>query len=347
MLADHADNVIGVDTHRDSHSAAVLDCRTGALQGQIQASADGAGYRRLLRFAKKLAPARRVWAIEGTGSFGAGLTVFLTERGETVIEVDRPKRPARRDGAKSDELDAIRAAHEALSRKHLAVLRQRGQREAIRVLLATRESVVRSKVKAIGLLKGLLISAPQTLREELRHATTFQQLGRCAKLRTHPAQSVERRATIIAMRATAQRVIALRQEAEDLEKEIAAIVTPIAPQLLAQPGVGAITAAQILNAYSHSGRFRSEAAFAALGGTAPIPASSGQTVRHRLNRSGDRQLNRALHTIVLCRMRDDPRTRAYTARRVAEGHSTREINRCLKRYVARNLYRTLEAGSTI
>ena len=347
MLADQADNVIGVDTHRDSHSAAVLECRTGTLQGQIQASTNATGYRRLLSFAEKLAPGRRVWAIEGTGSFGAGLATFLAERGERIIEVDRPKRPARRDGGKSDALDAIRAAQEALSRKHHSVPRQRGQREAIRVLLATRESVVRSKTKAISLLKSLLISAPQTLREELRHASTSQQLSRCAKLRTHPAQSVERRATVIAMRATAQRATALRQEAEALEKEIAAIVGQVAPQLLVQHGVGTVTAAQVLNAYSHSGRFRSEAAFAALAGAAPIPASSGQVVRHRLNRSGDRQLNRALHTIVLCRMRDDPRTREYTARRVAEGHSTREIHRCLKRYVARNLYRTLEAQNTI
>lgn len=161
MLADQADKVIGVDTHRDSHSAAVLDCRTGALQGQIQASADAAGYRRLLGFAKKLAPARRVWAIEGTGSFGSGLTVFLTERGEAVVEVDRPKRPARRDGAKSDELDAIRAAQEALSRKRHAVPRQRGQREAIRVLLATRESVVRSKTKAIASSRAFSSQRPR------------------------------------------------------------------------------------------------------------------------------------------------------------------------------------------
>ena len=240
--------------------------------------------------------------------------------------------------------DAIRAAQEALSRRHHTVPRRRGEREAIRVLLATRESAVHSKTKAIALLKSLLISAPQSLRQELRHLTTTQQLSRCAKLRTHRAQSIEHRATIIALRSSARRVLALRQEAADLEKEIATIVGQSAPQLLSQPGVGTITAAQILNAYSHHGRFRSEAAFAALAGTAPIPASSGQTIRHRLNRSGDRQLNRALHTIVLCRMRDDPQTRAYTSRRTSEGLSSREIHRCLKRYTARRIYRLLQTS---
>lgn len=342
MLADQADYVIGVDTHRDSHSAAVVTAATGVVEGQAKFPADGPGYRRLLRFAQKHAPQRRVWAIEGTGSFGAGLATFLADQEEQVIEVDRPKRPARRDGAKSDELDAIRAAREALSRKHHAVPRQRGEREAVRVLLATRESAVRSKTKAIALLKSLLLSAPQSLRQELRNATTTQQLARCAKLRTNPSQSTEQRCTIIAMRSTARRVLALQQEAADLEKEIATIVGQTTPQLLTQPGVGTITAAQILIAYSHPGRFHSEAAFAALAGTAPLPASSGQTVRHRLNRGGDRQLNRALHTIVLCRMRDDPQTRAYTTRRTAEGRSTREIHRCLKRYTARHIYRLLQ-----
>lgn len=347
MLADQADHVLGVDTHRDSHSTAILAADTAVVQGQITVAANERGYRRLLRWAREHAPGRRAWAIEGTGSYGAGLTVFLHQEGELVLEVDRPRRPTRRDRAKSDELDAIRAAREALTREHLAQPRQRGEREALRVLLATRHSAVRSKRAAITLMKGLLVSAAPSLREGLRSLATREQLARCARLRVNPTQSSEQRATIIAIRASARRALALAEEALELEREIEPIVARLAPALLAEMGVGPIVAAQILCAYSHPGRIRSEAAFAALGGVAPLPASSGQTIRHRLSRSGDRQLNRALHTIVLCRMRDDTQTRAYTARRQAEGRSTREIKRCLKRYTARHLYRLLNATPPI
>jgi hypothetical protein len=343
MLADQADYVLGIDTHRDSHSAAILAADTAIVQGQIVVAANERGYRRLLRFAAESAPGRRAWAIEGTGSYGAGLAAFLAREGELVLEVDRPRRPARRDRGKSDELDAIRAAREALTREHLAQPRQRGEREALRVLLVTRDSAVRSKRAAITLMKGLLVSATPGLREGLRSLNTSDQLKRCARLRLNPAHDSEQHATTLAIRASARRALSLAQEALELEAEIKPIVARLAPALLTEMGVGAIVAAQILCAYSHHGRIRSEAAFASLAGVAPIPASSGQTVRHRLNRSGDRQLNRALHTVVLCRMRDDPRTRAYTARREAEGRSTREIKRCLKRYTARHLYRLLQA----
>ena len=343
MLADQADHVFGIDTHRDSLSAAVLAAATAVVEGQITVAANERGYRQLLRFARENAPGRRAWAVEGTGSYGAGLAAFLQRQGELVLEVDRPRRPARRDRAKSDELDAIRAAREALSREHLAQPRLRGEREALRVLLATRDSAVRSKRAAILLLKALLVSAPPSLREGLRGLATREQLARAARLRISPTHSSEQRATTITLRASARRALALEEEALELQREIEPIVARIAPMLMAEMGVGAIVAAQILCAYSHPGRIHSEAAFAALGGAAPVPASSGQTVRHRLNRSGDRQLNRALHTIVLCRMRDDPRTRAYTARRQAEGRSTREIKRCLKRYTARHLYRLLNS----
>ncbi len=149
MLADRVDHIVGVDTHRDHHSAAVTDA-AGAALADTQVPADAFGYRRLLAFAAAHAPRRRVWAIEGTGSFGSGLTTFLLERGEWVVEIDRPKRPARRNGAKSDELDALRAAREALSREHLAQPRRRGWREALRVLMTTREGAVVSRTKAIG-----------------------------------------------------------------------------------------------------------------------------------------------------------------------------------------------------
>jgi transposase len=341
MLADRVEYVIGVDTHRDSHTVAVCD-PTGAVIWETTVAADTCGYKRLLHFAHERASGRRVWAIEGTGSFGAGLTSFLLERAEWVVEVDRPARPARRDGAKSDQLDAARAAREALSRQHLAQPRRRGDREALRVLLTVRQGAVLARTQAIGQLKGLIINAPEQLRQQLRQLTTDEQLVRCARLRSCRSHSTEQQATIIALRCAARRAVALAAEAAELEARLEPLVRELAPGLLAEPGVGVITAAQILSAWSHPGRFRSEAAFASLAGTAPIPASSGQTTRHRLNRGGDRQLNRALNTIVLSRLTHHPETKHYAARRTAEGKTPREIRRCLKRHLARRLYRILE-----
>jgi transposase len=342
MLADDVDFVIGVDTHKDSHTAAVLTAG-GAEQSSLTLPTDAFGNKRMLAWARKHASGRRVWAIEGTGSFGAGLTTHLLEQGEWVVEIDRPARTTRRNGAKSDELDAVRAAREALTRRHLAQPRRRGEREALRVLLTTRQGAVVSRTRAICHLHALVVNAPGPLRDQLRRLDTDELLERCARLRTLPTHSVEHRATVAALRATARRALACEAEANDLESQLEVIVTAIAPELLAQPGVGTITAAQILNSWSHPGRVRTEAAFAALAGANPIPASSGQTVRHRLNRSGDRQLNRALHTIVLSRLVHHSETRAYAARRSAEGKTSREIKRCLKRHLARRLYKLLEA----
>lgn len=331
MLADQVDHVIGVDTHRDTNTAAVVEAATGAVVDHMQCTTDAMGYKRCHAFATRHAPGRRVWAIEGTGSFGVGLTTFLLEQGEWVVEIDRPARPARRNGAKNDELDAVRAAREALSREHLAAPRARGDREALRVLLTARQAAVVGRTKAIAQLKAMIINAPQALRDQLRRGTTDEQLERCARLRTIPSHTVEHRATVRAIRATARRALFLEAEAVEHETEIEQLVMAICPLLLDLPGVGAITAAQFIVSWSHAGRIRNEAAFAALAGAAPIPASSGQTVRHRLNRSGDRQLNRALHTVALSRIRHHPETRVYSARRTAEGKTPRDIKRCLKR----------------
>ncbi len=202
-----------------------------------------------------------------------------------------------------------------------------------------------ARTKAICQLKALIVGAPEQLRDQLRRSTTDVQLDRCARLRTLPQHSVEHRCTIRALRTCARQALFLEAQAADLETELEELVNQAAPELLALPGVGVVTAAQILISWSHSRRLRTEAAFAALAGVAPIPASSGQIVRHRLNRSGDRQLNRALHTIVLSRLQHDPATRAYAARRTAEGKSPREIKRCLKRAVARQVYRLLETSA--
>ena len=279
--------------------------------------------------------------MEGTGSYGAGLTRFLAEHGEWVVEVDRPTRSPRRRG-KSDALDAERAGREALARAHLACPRQRGQREALRVLHLARSAAVQAYADARRVLKALLVTAPAPLREELRGLPWRRLAEACVGLVVPTGAPVEHQATVGALRATAERLLAADQQANDLEFEISKLVGQLAPALLEQPGVGPVVAAQVLLAWSHPGRVRSEAAFAMLGGAAPIPASSGRTVRYRLNRGGDRQLNRALHTIVVSRERHHQPTRRYVARRTAEGKTPREVRRCLKRAVARQLFRLLE-----
>ena len=341
MLAERVDGVIGVDTHRDTLAAAAVT-NLGGVLAQTMASADAAGYRQLLGFAGVQVPGRRLWAVEGAGSFGAGLAAFLAGRGERVVEVGRPKRPASRTPAKSDALDAVRAAREALGQDHLASPRRRGEREALRVLLATRRSATTARVAAIGQLKALIVGAPEELRAELRGRSTASQVQHCASLRERPARSLEHQATVRALRATAQRIQFLAAEADQLQAELTVLVRAVAPWLLEVPGVGPLSAAQVLVSWSHAGRLRSEAAFAALAGTNPIPASSGQVTRYRLNRGGDRQLNRALHTILLVRLRTDPDTRAYLARRSAQGKSRRDAKRCLRRVIARQLFRLLE-----
>jgi transposase len=341
MLEGQVQFVIGVDTHRDTHTAAVCD-PTGTVLTHATVATTTAGHRQLLGWAQRHASGPKVWAVEGTGSFGAGLTSLLVDQGELVVEVDRPKRPARRNGAKSDALDAVRAAREVLAREHLAQPRARGDREALRVLLATRRCAVDARTKAINQLKALIVSAPPALRERLRRRCTAAQVRCCARLRIHDTHSIEYRVTVQAMRATARRVLLLEAEATQHQAELDRLVNQVAPFLLNELGVGALTAAQLLVSWSHPGRVRSEAAFAMLAGVAPLEASSGRITRHRLNRAGDRQLNRALHVIALTRLRQDPATRSYVARRRAQGKSDKEIRRCLKRTLARQLFRLMQ-----
>jgi transposase len=282
-----------------------------------------------------------VLAVEGAGSYGAGVTRLLVDRGEWVVEVDRPTRAPRR-GGKTDAIDAVRAAREALSQDHLAVPRRRGDREALRVLLATRQGAVSARTCALNQLKALIVGAPEEPRAELRARSTIGQVAYCAALRDRPTRSREHRATVRALGSTAQRVQVLAAEAAELEGEISRLVQAVAPWLMELPGMGPLSAGQVLVSWSHAGRLRSEAAFAALAGVSPIPACSGQVTRHRLNRGGDRRLNRALHTMALVRLRDDPATRAYAERRRGEGKSPREIRRCVKRAIARQLFKLLQ-----
>jgi transposase len=344
-LTDLADIVIGVDTHVHTHSAAAVDTRTGGVLDQITVEATPEGYEQLVAFADEQATLR-AWAIEGTGAHGAGLSRHLTSREEIVIELDRPQRAKRRNGAKSDPLDAIRAAREALSRPRLGTPRSSGERQALAVLLTARRSAVQAAGDAQRQLFSLVIAAPEAVRERFRGAKASAMITIATRLRAHASWDVETTSTVNALRALARRAQALSQEAAEHEKAIKTIVRAWRPDLLAQPGVGPIVAATVLCAWSHPGRVHSEAAFAMLAGVAPIPATSGQiTNRHRLNRYGDRRLNSALHTIVMSRLRYDQITRNYHDRRTSEGKTSREIKRCLKRYVARDLYRLLENPS--
>lgn len=346
-LREIVDVVIGVDTHVHTHSAAALDARNSAVLAEITVEATAAGYAELVEFADEHA-ALRAWAIEGTGGHGAGLARHLARGQELVIELDRPERAKRRNGAKSDPLDAVRAAREALSRPRWGTPRSGGDRQALSVLLVARRSAVDAGTDAQRQLFSLVIAAPEPVRARFRGQKVRAMVTTAAHLRVHPSWDRETTITVTTLRTLARRSQTLAAEAAEHERAILAIVRSWRPDLLQQRGVGPIVAATVLCAWSHPGRVHSEAAFAMLAGTAPIPATSGQIKnRHRLNRYGDRQLNRALHTVALTRIRcaDQP-TRDYIERRTAEGKTPRDIKRCLKRYIARDLYRLLESGPT-
>jgi len=343
MLAEHYDFVIGGDPDRDTIDLAVLDAGGGRVHAHLADSADGAGYRRMLAWAHAQAPGRRIWALEGTGSFAAGLVVFLAEAGETVVEVGALKRAR---GAKNDRIDAIRAARQALSRDEHGAPRAGGLREALRMVFACREGVLVSRTKAINELKSLIVVAPEQLRAQLRGRSLPVQLTRIEQLHMAATAPVEQRLSVFSLQSLAARIRFLSTQLAELDPQLLELIKqhPAGPALLAEPGVGPVVAAQLLISWSHHGRVRNEAAFASLAGVAPLEASSGQRSRHRLNRGGDRALNRALHTVAITRMRCHPETRAYETRRSAEGKTHRDIRRSVKRALARRLYRRIEAA---
>ena len=333
--------VVGVDTHRDTHHAAVVD-GVGRVLGSRQFTADGAGYAQLLAWAQSFGQIERC-GVEGTGTYGAGLTRFLLAGGVEVVEVNRPDRSARRRVGKSDPVDAEAAARAALSGRAAGAPKDRtGVVEAIRVLRVARRSAVAQQRQVGNQLRGLVVTAPEELAVRLRGMTMFQLATTAAAFRPAGDLGDPTTATKTAMRRLARRWFALKAEAAEANADLTVLVGRIAPRLLAVNGVGVDAAGQLLvTAGQNAARITSEAAFARLIGVAPQPASSGRTDKHRLSRSGDRQAHAALHRVVLSRMRHDPVTQAYVARRVAQGLRKRDVIRCLQRYVARDLYRRL------
>lgn len=330
--------VVGVDTHQDTHTAAVVDA-AGRLLGHDTFPATSSGYAALLAWAATFGTVSRV-GIEGTGAYGAGLAVHLHAHGVAMVEVDRPDRKTRRFAGKSDPIDAEAAARAALAGRRTGTPKQRdGQVEALRALRVARRSAVAQRADCIRRIKTLIVTAPEPLR-----ALPDRQLqATCAAFRpnTHAAGDPEQAAKI-ALRSLARRHGALTTEIADLDAIIEPLVAAINPALLDLNGVGPDVAGQLLvTAGQNTDRIHSEAAFAMLCGAAPIPASSGKTHRHRLNRGGDRQANAALYRIVLCRLRWDARTQTYMKRRTEEGLSKKDIIRCLKRLIAREIYHVL------
>ena len=319
----------------------------GRVLGSAQFPATAVGYRRLLAWLRSFGTLLLV-GVEGTGVYGAGLARHLHAQGVAMVEVDRPDRKVRRWQGKSDPVDAEAAARAALGGVRTGVPKQRdGQVEALRNLRVARRSAVGQRADAQRQLKALLVTAPEPLRAQLARLPLRELLATCVGLRPDVARVVDpAQAVKVALRSLARRHAALTEEIAELDTLIDPLVTAIAPRLLTLSGVGPDVAGQLLvTAGQNSDRVRSEAAFAMLCGAAPLPASSGRTTRHRLNRGGDRHANAALYRVVLCRLRWDPRARAYAARRTAEGLSKPEIIRCLKRYVAREVYAVLTADT--
>jgi transposase len=326
---------IGIDTHRDQHVAVALD-RLGAGRGSIAVSADAKGYLALWRWAQELG--EPAFAIEGTGSYGAGLARFLIAAGALVYECERPRRAERRRG-KNDLLDATLAASRILSESPLPRVRGGGRREDLRLLLLERRGAVRARTAALNQLQAVVVTAPEELRLRLRGLSGLK-LARAA---THVRAGTGDDAVVRGvLRRLARRVRALDQELDELDSELETIVVRLVPELIAESGVGPVCAAQLVVSSGDPTRMASEASFAALAGTSPVEASSGLSKRHRLNRGGDRQLNRALHVIALNRVRWHPETASYHQKLLASGKTPREARRCVKRMLARYFHRRLQ-----
>jgi transposase len=331
----------GVDTHSLVHVAAVVD-HNGGLLGVEEFEVTRAGYEKLLAWLCGFGELIRV-GVEGTGSYGVDLARHLASAGVEVVEVDRPDRVERSRSGKSDSVDAVAAARAALSGRASGKPKGRnGAVEAMRVLCVAKRSARNQRISVLCQIRHLGFCAPDELRVQLKGLNTSQLIAKTAGLRPGGSNDVVMAMTKLALRELGRRAQHLEAEIDRIDAELERLTRMTAPQLLDVYGCGVHAAALLLVAAGDNpDRLTSEAAWAHLCGVAPIPASSGKVIRHRLNRGGDRQANHALYRIAMVRMRHDPRTRAYVERRRAEGRTTGEIVRCLKRYIAREIFNFL------
>jgi transposase len=331
---------IGVDTHEDVHVAVALD-QLGRWLGELSIPTHTGGYKRLVDWASEFGVIDRL-GVEGTGSWGAGLSRWLRAEGLVVVEVDRPDRKTRRHG-KSDTIDAEAAARAVLSGKATAVPKTAdGPVEMIRILRLTRRSAVKNRTMAANQINALITTAPEALRDQLRALSTRRRVAVAAKYRTGEQPADVTDVTRYALRELARRYQHLSEQVDRLDAQLDALVADTAPELVAKKGVGTHTAAALLvTAGDNPERLAHEGSFAHLTGSAPLDASSGKKQRHRLNRGGDRDANCALYQIALTRLATDEDTKLYMKRRIAEGKSKKEVFRCLKRYIAREVHQCL------
>ncbi len=343
----HSETVVigGVDAHTDAHHAAALDQR-GALLGTASFATTTRGYGELLDWLAGFGAVDAV-AVESTGAYAAGLTRHLRQCDIRVVEVNQPHAHTRRRRGKSDPLDAEMAARLVLAGQATATpKRTDGIVESIRLLRVARHSAVKARSAAMVQLSELIVTAPQELREQLAQRKTARgKAALCRRLRPSPDRiAPPLQAAKLALRSLARRIAELDTEIAALDRQLEPLVATAAPRTTSLLGISTGHAGQLLvTAGENIDRLRGDGSFAALCGVSPIPASSGRTTRHRLNYGGDREANRALHMIAVCRLRYCQRTRAYAKRRIAEGKTKPEIIRCLKRYIAREVYRSLRA----
>ncbi|GAA5189654.1 IS110 family transposase [Arthrobacter gyeryongensis] len=343
IVAEQFAHVVGVDTHARTHTFSVLATSTGAVVGTDTFPATGPGMSRAVEWIRRRTATGNVLvAVEGTSSYGARLTRLLEVERFAVCEARPPRRQSRHAQGKSDAIDSVAAARTVLGTATTELIspRAEGLREALRILLAARRSMDTQRTSARNALTALLRTLD--LGIDARSPLTAAQVTTVQGWRARQGDGAAAAVARAEARRLASAVITLGAELEDNQRALAEHAELMAPGVLDIRGVGPVTAAIILAAYSHHGRVRSEAAFAALAGASPIPASSGNTTRHRLNRYGDRQLNRTLDVVARTRSLTDPATRAYIERRTAEGRSLREIRRCLKRFIARQIFRQLQ-----
>ena len=335
----------GVDTHADTHVAAAID-HNGELLGVESFTADSAGYENLLGWLVGLGEVIRI-GVEGTGSWGVGLARFLAHADVEVVEVDRPNRQVRHKQGKSDATDAVAAARAALSGEASATPKARnGPVEQMRVLLVARRSARQQRIQTLNQLRHLVFTAPEEIRVRFKDRYKTGLVTEAANMRPRKGSDAVAFTTNVVIRNLARRVKALNAEIRSIDQMLIVLIGDTAPSLLELYGLGPDSAATLLvTAGDNPERLGSEQAWAHMCGVTPIPASSGKIIRYRLNRGGDRNANAALYRIVLTRMSSHQETRRYVTRRRAEGLNTAEIMRCLKRYVARQVFKHLPVAA--